>query len=285
MFNRKCGLDLAHAKSMLDQWTNYSVPEGREDVGDEEWDQIDETGPGLMFDYFNGKLSSEQTALVERYASISDEFREDLLTSGRVVVGRLEDAIANSLSWREICDSAGAQTAAVAVCRANQATLRLALSNTLMTAASSESVSEDVLLGDNIRMEVFEEEGNLVFDITSSDPQSAGQLVGIHLSNDGSSIVGYVLLRMGKSGLVSGSLEIDRNQLAGNYDVVHRPIQSHDLAVCDAATLQNAIRADNDDPDAMKAWKSWVASVRQSDDADAIAPLLDCLESDLRSFS
>ncbi|GAA4465826.1 hypothetical protein [Novipirellula rosea] len=285
MFSRKCELDLAKAKSLVRQWAEDDIPVTGEHVSDEEWDQIDETGPGLMFDYFNGKLSSDQVALVERYATISEEFREDLLTSGRIVVGRLEDAIANGLSWREICDSAGAQTAAMAVCRANQAPLRLALSNTLMAAASSESVSEDVLLGDNIRMEVFEEEGNLVFDITSSDPQSAGQLIGIHLSNDDLSIVGYVLLRMGKSGVVSGSLEIDRNQLAGNYDVVPRPVQSHDLAVCDTPTLEKAIRADHNDPDAMQSWKSWVTCVRQSDDADALAPLLDRLESELKSFS
>lgn len=284
MLKREAEANLLAAKTLLENWSKLDVPDDSASMSEAEIEMADDTNAEDMFAYFYGDLADERVSLLERLAHHSTEFREGLVLAGEVVVGRLEDAVDEATTWRDICMPFPTKDSSVGVMLA-PATLELNLPNSRMMAADSEEVRYEKSIADDLDLDVFQDDGQLVLDVSSDRPDWDGTLIGFRLIASTQSVAGFIMLRLGSSGTVSGSLEIPRDDLAGEVSVHHAFIEPSDLDSSDAPALVAAISGDRNDPAAMVAWNHWLDDVRRSDDATGLAPLLDRVASELKSFS
>lgn len=284
MRRQEAEASLFAAKTLLEKWSKLDVPDDSASLSEGEIEMADDTNAEDMFAYFHGDLADERVSLLERLAHHSTEFREGLVLAGEIVVGRLEDAVDEATTWRDICMPFPTEASSVGVTLA-PATLKLNLPNSRMMAADSEEVRYEKSIGYQLDLEVFQDDGHLVLDVSSTRADWNGTLIGFRLVASTKSVAGFILLRLGSSGTVSGSIEIPRDDLAGDVSVRHAFVDASDLDSSDVPALVTAITSDRNDPAAVVAWKRWLDEVRRSDDAIGLSPVIDSIEGELNSFS
>jgi hypothetical protein len=283
MIRREAEANLFAARTLLEKWSSVDAPDDSSALSEAEIEIADDTNAEEMLAYFHGKLSSEQISLIERLAIHSADFREGLVLSGEIAVGRLEQAVDEAITWRQVC--LPFDNEASSVVESGTPTLELDLPNRRMMAADSEEVRFEKSICDHLELEVFQDGDRLVFDVSSGRAEWDGTLIGFQLRTSSQTIAGFIMLRLGSSGLVSGSLDIPRDDLVGEVSVRHAFVEASDLDSSDVPALLAAVSGDRNDPTAVAAWKRWSLNIRRSDDATGLAFLLDNIEGALNSFS
>lgn len=269
----------AHARELVQklkqQLGDYEVNE--DDFYEPE--EIAEAPPSLMFGYFRQELDERDIATVERYAAESKLFLDNLIQIGEIVVADQESEVSPSLSWLDLQDLAkdsGGDDASIAL--ADREAMRLEIPSAHMMAASSSEIELRDSLTIGLDVDVFEEDGKLVIDLTSNDKTLAGELVGFCVRGKQRTKLGVVLLCRGESGVTSGTVELDRSEMAGDYSFNVTVIEPSDLGGEELELVRDAIERDANDSVLAAAWMAWIKRIASSEDGPGLKPDLDSLE-------
>lgn len=234
-----------------------------------ESEEIAELGTDAMFDYFLGDLDPISVAKIESFAAQSKLFLVNLVDVGEMVLAKTAAKPSAGLSWLNIKDLSRrdreAQSSPSLSDHIERSTLRFELNDAYMAAAASEQAVVTGTLPSGIDAEVFEEDGKLVIDLKTTDTSLSGHLVGFGLKNSESTLLGVTLLQIGTSGVISASIELDRTQLAGKYELRFALIEPADLRLSDCDLIKLAIERELGNSRAIAGWLSWIDSVKESD--------------------
>jgi hypothetical protein len=248
-------------------------------LNDDEQELLEAIDIEDLWRYFESDLTHDKVSIVEQLANKCSDFRNSLLVAGDIVINRFESSFAErAADWQSIGTDAilGQPHYRVAP------TLQFDLSNSLMMAADSHEVCAKACVHEDLTLEVFEDEGAVVLDVTSENAQWDGKVIAVQILNNGKSIPGFAMLRAGASGVVSGGLRINRDILVGRVEVRHALIDSSDLDSTDASVIVGAVERDLCDPKSQSAWRTWLQELKLSDDSKGLRSLIEAIDATLK---
>jgi hypothetical protein len=248
-------------------------------LNDDEQELLEALDIEDLWRYFESDLPHDKVRIVEQLAIKCTDFRNSLLVAGDIVISRFESSLEErAVDWQSIGTDAllGQPHCSIAP------TLQFDLSNSLMMAADSHEVCAKASVHEDLTLEVFEDEGGVVLDVTSENARWDGKVIAVQILNNRKSIPGFVMLRAGASGVVSGGLRINRDVLVGRVEVRHALIDSSDLDSTDVPAIVGAVEHDLCDRKSQSAWSTWLQELKLSDDSKGLRSLIEAVDATLK---
>lgn len=248
-------------------------------LNDDEQELLEALDIEDLWRYFESELPHDKAMIVERLAIKSSDFRNSLLVAGDIVINRFESSLEErAADWQSIrTDVLLGQKH----CRI-EPTLHFDLSNSLMMAADSHEVCATACVHEDLALEVFEDNGWVVIDVTSENVLWDRKVIAVQILNNGTSIPRFVMLRAGASGVISGGLRISRDVLVGRVEVRHALIDSSDLDSTDVPAIVEAVENDLCDPKSQSAWRTWLQELKLSVDSKGLRSLIEAVDATLK---
>lgn len=248
---------------------------GNYELTDEDYYETDDVAScdtDSMFQYFRNELDESEQSQLLKCAAESKLFLHDLISVGETLLADQHDdaPTSYSTSW---ADFSSLPTTAPSV--RNQTLdrsqgLRMNLASTHALAADSGALDITCELPFGAEANVYEDGDQLVIKVSSDDTSRGGQLVGYCLSGKDQDRLGFIMLRAGVLGTVSGIARLDRSPMSGEQILNFETVDASDLGKADFALLEEAVVADLEDERSVEAWRRWIASVSKSEDGPAL---------------
>ncbi len=248
-------------------------------LNDDEQELLEALDIEDLWRYFESELPHDKARIVERLAIKSSDFRNSLLVAGDIVINRFESSLEErAADWQSIGTDAilGQPHCRIAPI------LQFDLSNSLMMAADSHEVYAKACVHEDLTLEVFEDEGGVVLDVTSESARWNGKVIAVQIHNSGKSIPRFMMLRAGASGVVSGGLRISREVLVGRVEVRYALIDFSDLDSTDVPAIVEAVEHDLCDPKSQSAWRTWLQELKLSVDSKGLRSLIEAVDATLK---
>jgi len=247
-----------------------------------ESEDVAEYDTDAMFRYFRNELEEDRVAKLLQFASESKLFLHDLIAVGEIVQAEEMESRAAvvPMSWMDFGGLATAAPEARKATLARSQGLIMDVASVHMMAAAGR-LEKEYPLPFGAEANVYEDDEQLVIKITSEDTSLDGQLVGFCLSDKDRDRLGFILLRDGLLGAVSGMAQIHRSSISGETILNFNTVDASDLAIADFPLLEAAIESDMDDRRSIDAWRTWIEQVSSSQDGPGLAAGLDRLRAKL----
>lgn len=233
-----------------------------------------------MFQYFRDELDESQKSQLLKRAKESKLFLHDLIGVGETLLAVAEEVSATlPLSWADISELPSRESSARQVRLARSEGLKLDVAPMQVLAAESSDLDVTCELRFGATINVYRDNDQLVIKVIGEDSSLDGQLVGYCVSGAKQDLLGFILLRKGVLGTVSGMVRLDRAAISGKQTINFSLVEYSDLCNADFPLLEKTVFNDVEDQRSIEAWRRWINAINASEDGPGLAQALKRLES------